>query len=291
MIGAPLSSAGTKTLFLQSYADLFSYSKDLTWESYLAWGWRAILRSKASAALHNLMVVLGALQFHLVPMTAIGLWQLRRRAECLPFFVYGITLYLAMTLIFTFPSTHASMLHSTAALLPFLFVATLPGIDTAVGWVARRRRTWHPHTARRVFRIGLTVVVIAVSLFDYCQSVFLSLNPLGLRPLWNQANTGYIAVSDWLDREAPDEALVMVVDPPAYYYFTHRPSIVIPHEDIQGIVEVADIYHPDYLILEYDHVASLDDLYHGRASDPALRLRRSFHDAGGALVQVYEIGR
>jgi len=290
LIGAPLSSAGGKTIFLRSYADIFSYSKELTWQSYLAWGWRAILRSKVSAAVHNLTVILGALQFHLAPLAIIGLWQLRRRKEYTPFYVYAATLYLAMTLIFTFPSTHASMLHSTGALLPFIFVAAVPGIDAAVGWVARRRRTWHPRTAQRVFRIGLTLIVVVISLFNYCQAVFLSLNPLAVQPLWNRANTGYLTVSSWLRESASEDALVMVVDPPAYYYFTHRPAIVIPHEEIEGILEVADRYGADYLILEYDHVLSLDQLYRGEARHPSLQLRHSFRDSNGDLVQIYRVG-
>jgi hypothetical protein len=179
LIGAPLSGAGTKTIFLRGYADLFSYSAELTWRSYLDWGWQSILRSKASAALHNLTVIAGALQFHLAPVAVIGLWKLRRHREYRPFYAYAAALYLAMTLVFTLPSTHASMLHSTGALLPFLFVATLPGIDAVVGWVAVRRRTWHPRTARRVFRVGLTAVFVTISVFNYCQAVFLSLDPLG----------------------------------------------------------------------------------------------------------------
>lgn len=291
LIGTPLSSAGAKTIFVRSYADVFSYSKELTWQSYLAWGWGAILRSKLSAAAHNLAVVLGALQFHLAPLAIIGLWQLRRRRAYTPFYIYAATLYLAMTLIFTFPSTHASMLHSTGALLPFLFVAAVPGIDAAVAWVARRRRTWHAPTAQKVFRIGLTIVVVVISVFDYAQAVFLSLNPLGLRPLWNQANTGYVTASTWLKENSSEDALVMVVDPPAYHYFTRRPAVVIPNEEIDGIVKVAHRYDADYLILEYDHVPSLDPLYRGHARHPSLELRHSFRDSNGDLVQIYRLGR
>jgi hypothetical protein len=291
LIGNPLSSAGIKTIFLRSYADLFSYSADLSWQSYLAWGVTDIVRSKASAAVHNLAVVLGALQFHLAPFALVGLWGLRKRREYVPFYVYAATLYLSMVLVFTFPSTHASMLHSTAALLPFLFVASLPGIDSVVGWVARRRRTWHAPTARKVFRLGLTTVVVVISLFDYCQSVFLSLEPLELQPLWNQANTGYLTVSQWLDEHASDDPVVMVVDPPAYYYFTHRPAVVIPNEEIDDIVEIAQKYDVEYLILEYDHVLSLDAIYRAQVSDPAFVLEHAFQDAGGNEVQIYQIRR
>jgi hypothetical protein len=291
VIGTPLSSAATKTVFLRSYADLFSYSADLTWRSYLAWGWRGILGSKSHAAVHNLAVVVGALQFHLALPALIGLWQLRRRWEYLPFFAYAVTLYFSMTLIFTFPSTHASMLHSTGALLPFLFAAALPGIDTAVGWVARRRSTWHAPTARMIFRTGLTAIVVVISVFDYSRAVFLSLNPLGLRPLWNEASTGYLTVASWLDSQAADGSVVMVVDPPGYYYFTHRPAIVTPHEEIEGILKVASRYGAEYLILEYDHVPSLDPFYYGEATHPALDLQHTFQDANGNDIQIYEIRR
>jgi hypothetical protein len=291
LIGTPLSGAGGKIIFVHSYNDIFSYSKELTWQSYLAWGWGAIVRSKLSAAVHNLVVILGALQFHLAPLAIIGLWQLRRRREYTPFYIYAATLYLAMTLVFTFPSTHASMLHSAGALLPFLFVAAVPGIDSAVGWAARRRRTWHPPTAQKTFRIGLAAVVVVISVFDYCQAVFLSLSPLGPQPLWNQANTGYLTVSTWLRERGSEDSLVMVVDPPAYYYFTHRPAIVIPNEEIEGILEVGRRYDADYLILEYDHVPSLDPLYHGQARHPSLQLLHSFRDSNGDLVQIYRVGR
>jgi hypothetical protein len=291
LIGAPLSSAGTKTVFLRSYADLFSYSAELTWRSYLDWGWPSILHSKASVAIHNLTVVAGALQFHLAPLAVIGLWKLRGRREYRPFYAYASALYLAMTLVFTLPSTHASMLHSTGALLPFFFVAALPGIDAVVGWVAARRRTWHPRTARRVFRVGLTALFVAISVFNYCQAVFLSLDPVAFQPLWNRANTGYLDVSAWLEEHATPETVVMVVDPPAYYYFTHRPAIVIPNEDLPGIVDVADRYGADFLILEQDHVSSLDPLYTEASTDPSLDLRHSFVDRSGQVIQIYAIRR
>jgi hypothetical protein len=132
--------------------------------------------------------------------------------------------------------------------------------------------------------------VIILSLFDYSRSVFLSLDPVRLSPLWNQANTGYVTVSHWLEENAPGEPVVMVVDPPAYYYFTHRPAIVIPNEETAGIVQVAERYHAEYLILEYDHVPSLDAIYRGQASDPSLTAKLSFTDAAGNLVQIYRVG-
>jgi hypothetical protein len=100
-----------------------------------------------------------------------------------------------------------------------------------------------------------------------------------------------VTVSGWLEENAPQGAVVMVVDPPAYYYFTHRPAIVIPNEEIDGIVQVAERYQAQYLILEYDHVMSLDPIYSGEATHPSLALEHAFQDAGGNLMQIYKVGR
>ena len=142
-VGSPYPSAGTKTLWLTSYDELFRYRDDLTPARYLATGIGPILGSKLYAAVMNLLVIaFGDLQVFLAPFAAIGMWQLRRSLQFLPFFIYAFLLYLAMTLAFTFPSWRGSVLHSSAALLPFLAAAVPPGLDAVIQWIARRRRTW-----------------------------------------------------------------------------------------------------------------------------------------------------
>lgn len=287
IVGAPLSGAGTKTLFLRNYDDLFSCAKDLTWQGYLKWGWGAILGSKLRAAAHNGLVLLGALQFYLAPFVGIGGWQVRRQRLYLPFLLYAALLYLIMTLLFTFPSMRGSMLHSTTALLPFLFALAPPGIDAFVEFMARWRRRWHPPTARAFFSLGFTGLAILISLFLYSQGVFFSTSPAPILPLWNERNKIYIQVAQSLEGDAP----VMVVDPPAYYYFTHRPALAIPNEEIEVILEVAYRYGAEYLILESDHPSTLNDLYRGEMSHPSLHLQRTLTDPFGDPVTIYHLGK
>lgn len=286
IVGAPLSGAGTKTLFLRRYDDIFSYAKDLTWQGYLAWGWGAILGSKLRAAAHNGLVILGALLFYLVPFVVIGGWQVRRQRLYQPFFLYAALLYLTMTFLFTFPSMRGSMLHSTTALLPFLFALAPPGIDAFVESIARRRQRWHPPTARTFFSLGFTGLAILISLFLYSQGIFFSISAEPILPLWNERNKIYIQVAQLLEGDTP----VMVVDPPAYYYFTHRPALVIPNEEIGVILEVAHRYGADYLILERDHVSTLSALYRGEMSHPSLHQERILTDPLGDRVMIYRLG-
>lgn len=286
VVGAPLSGAGTKTLFLRRYDDIFSYAQDLTWQGYLRWGWGAILGSKLRAAAHNGLVLLGALQFYLAPFVAIGGWQVRRQRLYLPFFLYAGLLYLTMTLLFTFPSMRGSMLHSTTALLPFLFALAPPGIDAFVEFMARWRRGWHLPTARRFFSLGFTGLTILISLFLYSQGVFFSPSREPILPLWNERNRIYIQAAQSLEGDAP----VMAINPPAYYYFTHRPALAIPNEEIGVILEVAQRYGAEYLILESDHPSTLNDLYRGEVSHPSLHLQRTLTDPLGAPVAIYRLG-
>ena len=85
-VGAPLPSAGTKTIWLTNYDELFRYADDLTPARYIASGVGTILGSKLNAALQNFFILIfSSLVLFLAPFTFIGWWQSRRRVEFLPF--------------------------------------------------------------------------------------------------------------------------------------------------------------------------------------------------------------
>ncbi len=292
VIGTFYPSAGTKTLWLTSYDELFRLADDLSWQRYLAWGIQNILASKLRAAWWNLLVVaFGVLQIFLLPFAIIGLVQLRRRTEFLPFFIYAGTLYLAMTLVFTFPSMRGTMLHSSAALLPFLAIAAPPGIDAFVRWMARRRRTWKAEQAGLIFRIGFIVLSIFLAILVYAQGVF----PIGSGssdiPLWNLRDIEYAPIARWLDENAHADDIVMVVDPPSFYNVSHRRAIVIPTDSIEAIFQAARKYTARYLILQFDHPRPLGEVYQGSATIPGLTRLAEFRDGAGRPTILFELTR
>lgn len=291
--GSPYPNAGTKTLWLLEYDELFRFANDLTLQRYLDWGIGPILESKVSAAFLNLLILLfGDLQLFLAPFAAIGLWKLRRRIEMLPCLIYAGLLYAAMTLIFTFPSGHGSFLHSATALLPYLAVAVPPGIDSAVQWIARRRRTWDPSQATRVFQVGFCMMAVGISTIMYSQGVFgSSSSQAGKSALWNDRAVEYEQITEWLDRNAKSDDKVMVVDPPTFYNSSHRPSIVIPTDDVEAIFAAAQRYKVKYLVLQFDHPKPMNDLYHGRVQIEGLRPVAEFVDASRRPVTLFEIGQ
>jgi 4-amino-4-deoxy-L-arabinose transferase-like glycosyltransferase len=289
LIGAPISPSGTKTLFLRDYDDFFSYARDLSWQSYRQWGLGQILLSKLRAAAFNLTVVLGGLLFYLAPFSVLGLWKVRRRREVWPFFLYAASLYAAMTLAFTFPSMRGSMLHSTTALLPFLYAAVPAGIGVGMDFVAKRRSTWDPATARRFFGIAFIGLAVFVSLFIYVQAVFMpSLTDPDL-PRWNDRNRIFVTAARWLDAEGRGDATVMVLDPPAYQYLVGRPAIVIPNDAPDVVVQVCRRYGAEYLILGSEHPKPLTPFYLGQAPHPDLVLLKSFGSDPERATKLFEV--
>jgi len=276
-VGTPLPGAGIQTLFLRHYDEIFSYGRELNWHHYLSWGWGAILQSKMQAIGLNLVrLVAENMLIFLAPFILIGLGLLRRRLEYLPFFIYAPLLYLAMTLAFTFPGVRGGLFHSGGALLPFLFAAAMPGLDTAIAWVARRRSHWDISLAQTMFTIGFVALAIFLSVFIYVRGVFGSQI---LSPAWNQRDQVYADIAAWLDENTSPEARVMVGNPPGFYYFSHRPSLVVPNEDIDTVLQACDRYSVKFVILDQNHPRPLREIYSGEASHPRLLLRQTFGQA------------
>jgi hypothetical protein len=281
-VGTPFPSAGTQTLFLRNYDEIFVYGRALTWQHYRSWGWGPILQSKLKAIGVNLVrLVAENMLVFLAPFTMVGLWQLRRRLEYLPFFIYGPLLYLAMTLAFTFPGVRGGLFHSGGALLPFLFAAAMPGLDTVIAWIARRRPHWDVSLAQRMFTIGFIALALFLSAFIYVRGVFGS-QPL--TPAWNQRDQVYADIGAWLDENAPPEATVMVGNPPGFYYFSHRPGVVVPNEDINTVLQACDRYGVEFVILDQNHPRPLQEVYSSEASHPRLLLRQTF-----GLAKLFQV--
>jgi hypothetical protein len=273
-VGTPFPSAGTQTLFLRNYDEIFGYGQELNWQHYLGWGWGHILQSKLKAIGVNLVrLVAENMLIFLAPFVLVGLWQLRRHLEYRPFFIYGPLLYLAMTLAFTFPGVRGGLFHSGGALLPFLFAAAMPGLDRVIAWIARRRSHWDVSLAQRMFTAGFIALAFFLSAFIYVRGV---LGSQPLSPAWNQRDQVYADIADWLDENAPPEARVMVGNPPGFYYFSHRPNVVVPNADIDTVLQACDRYGVEFVILDQNRPRPLREVYSGEARHSRLLERRTF---------------
>jgi len=277
--GTPLSPAGTKTIWLREYDDLFCYDCDLSLASYLAWGWNSILHSKLSALWINFQRLLAEnCMVFLLPFVIVGLHRLRYHLSFLLASIYLILVYFVHSLIFTFPGWRGGFFHASSAVLPFLYAAGMYGLDATIRWVARRRRGWRHRQALAVFAAAAIAAAATLSGYVSWQKL----------PATRKTHSLYEEVDGWLNDHHSPRAGVMVGNPPAFWYATRRPAIVVPNEGVETLVAVADRYEMRYVLLERDHPAELTDLHTGAVDHPRLQVMTAWPERGGVLYVVQD---
>ena len=164
--GTPFPGGGLKTLWLRDYEELFYLGQELTVSRYLAWGLGPILASKLQAAWYNLYVMLGPWPY-LAPLAVLGAWQGWHDRRLRLGLAYGLALWLALTLGFTFPAQHGSTFHSASALVIWQAACIPAGIAAVMRWLARRWPRWDAARFTRFFLVRLTALAVVVSLIQY----------------------------------------------------------------------------------------------------------------------------
>jgi hypothetical protein len=187
-----------------------------------------------------------------------------------------VAIYLAHSLVFTFPGWRGGFFHASSALLPFFHAAAMAGLDATVLWVARRRRSWRYGQAQRVFI--LAVVVGGVILSGYMAGAKI--------PEWRKADTLYEAADRWMTDQGTADAGLMVGNPPALWYHTDRAAIVIPNGDVETLLKAADRYRIQYVLLQSDHPAALANLHAGDVDHPRLSVVKVWPEEEAVLYIV-----
>ena len=277
VIGAPLSSAGTQTLWLCNYDELFAYGTRFDLNHLLGCGLDRVVLAKlnglVAGAVHWLAEV--GLIF-LAPFIIIGLWKARQRPLFQTVLLYAGLLFAAMTLAFTFAGDRGGLFHSSGALLPFFYAVVPIGLETAVGWIAQRRRTWKASTARSVFGVAAVLLAIGLSALIYRGRV---IGPDGAHPTWNQADAVYDTIGRWLTERDAADPIVMVNNPPSFTYHTGLRSIVVPYGDVADLLQAARQFGVRWLILDANRPEPLAALYAAPQQPSRLKWQESFGSA------------
>ncbi len=280
VMGAPLPSGGVQTLWLTTYDDIFTlHPETLTPANYFAAGWRVILKGKwfgLTTALGTAIGPLGSIAGF--PFALIGLWKLRRQPLYAPMFLYGLLLFGALTLAFTFPGARGGLFHSGAALLPFVIPAALVGLDTSVEAVARRLPHWQPEKSKPIFTLLLVALILTLTAFLFQR-----------RLAAPQPELLYADIGHWLANANTDpNATVAVGDPPGFHYFTGQPAITLPNGGAEEVLTAMRRFDAHWLVLDENHPVALTDLYTAPASDARFHLRATFGDAA-LPVYLFEV--
>ncbi len=243
-VGTPLPVGGAQAMWFTEYNDLFNYPPDSSLQALLAKDGGAFFRARweafagpsglLSGNLGTFIAVEGLVV--MTPLMVIGLWRRRREPFLRAFWLYALGVHLVMTLVFPFPGYRGGLFHSAAALVPWWAALGVVGLDDVVRAVARRRRTWRPAVAQRVFAAALVIAAIGLSLAIALPNRVPPQTP-GL--LYRE-----------LTVRLPSDARVMINDPAQLYYFTGLGGVVLPNEAPAVIPEIARRYGVEYLLLE-----------------------------------------
>lgn len=289
LTGTILPGGGTKTIWLRSYDELFSYGIPLTAERFFAWGLWPIVRSKAQGLLWNSVVLLGALQFFLAPFAWLG-WRASRQtataALLRPFALYAGLLFAVMTLVFTFPARRGSLLHSAAALIPWVSALIPAGIARAAHAFARWRG-FDGAEATRVLGGGFVALAALISLLIYAQGVLLPPAENAILPRWNERSAHYATVGSWLTARGATGPII-VVDPPSFYALTGRHALAAPSDSLKSLGQVADRFEARWLVVERDHAAPYSRAWSEAVAPPGWTHRADFTDPLGQTVRLFE---
>ncbi len=243
-IGSLLPLGGLQTIWLRSYNDLFSYGQNLSWQTYLAWGWAAIWQSKQGAMWLNFqtLIAVPGLIF-LFPLAILGWWQYRHHLLFQLAGTYTLALWMSMTFIFTYPGVRGALFHSGGVIFPFMGMAGLAGLDRLIEAIARHRSSWQAEQAKIVFSVGSVGLAILLSVFIYAQDL-LTFNPI---------HQVYPLIAKRL-QDPPQP--VMLNNPPLYIYYSDEPSFLkahalpVPNTSIETTLTIAKRYNATHLVLD-----------------------------------------
>jgi hypothetical protein len=248
-----------KTAFLTTYEDFHSYKKEIDWTTLRAtWGITGILRRRLHTATENLHQVQYFLTPILVVLTLLALAELlvrrdRRRLWLLfPALLFALLEYLFYTFIAAF-SGPGSLIKSLATLLPFISMAI-------VGMFARY--------ARSIVLVGIAVLLVA----GYSAYQGYTTN-LASTHYYNSAYAQYGVMKSIILKDAakqgiaPGNVTVLTRDTWDVYEATGFKTVMVPNNDVNTIVAVAQHYHARYILLPAER-PQLDKIYKNTTPDP-----------------------
>jgi hypothetical protein len=275
VFGRPL--LGSHLIWLQDYADLFAYDKDVGNLPWALHDWLDRFVAGCQSLFFNSVSLAGALQFVFLPCVGVACWTERRRPIVQGGVAYLLVLFAAMSFVFTRPGPRGSFLHSLSAIIVLLYILAPAGLSRIIAWIAERRPNWDAAQAEGFFSITLFAIGSIVSINAYLATIS-----------WYVPPTSVAEIEKYLgSRGESPLAPIFCIDAPTYHYWTRRPALVIPTDGEAALMHAAERFSVRYLVLEDNHPRYLSALY--EAPDRAAGFERlaSWNDAAGHRVELF----
>lgn len=280
--GSPLPTAGTKTLWLANYDDLFRYpASGLTFAALADQGARALVWSRFESLLTNLISlwVVNGLVF-LAPLAGWAGWKLRRRRIIMLAALYWAALLAVMSFVFPFSGARGGYFHSSSAVMPLVWALAPIGLADLVREVGKHRG-WDVGSARRAFGAGAVLVATVATAFLFIQRLVL---PTAQGAGWGRAQRDYANVAAQITGR--DAGVVAVNDPPGFWLASRQPAVVIPNGDERVLRRVVEDFDVRWIVLEADHPQDLEEVYRRPSSLDWARIAGSIEGSNGNAIWV-----
>ncbi len=277
---------GLKTLWLTSYNEIFSYQVDLiNFNSWVESGFRSILLDRASSTWANfktLLFVQG--QILLVPFVIAGLIKNRNNTTVQAALIGLGTSFAVMSILFPYAGKRGGYFHSGAGWQIFIWVLSACGFSDIIKR-GKQALNWKDPKAFDVFGAGLIVILAAVSAYTAFDKLGVA---GGQTTRWDQDYENFLLIGSELEKIGLEKTdLVLINNPPGLYFAANQWSIVIPDGGIDDLLQAAEDYNAQYLILEKNHPDGLDDLYSLPANNEDERLKFLFSSNGNHFFKIF----
>jgi dolichyl-phosphate-mannose-protein mannosyltransferase len=244
---SPTASSGN-ALWIRTMDEWNSITIVPTIDRFLAQGLGAIVQTRVLgliAAIGNFAVIIGSVV--LVPFILIGAWKRRHSVDFQPWFLYAVVVFLAAAIIYPVHVPGGAFIHSAIGLSGHAYLLALEGVVVGVNAMARRRPSWNAERAGTIF-VAATVGFVLLLVPFYSSIVHAS---------WDASRAPRQTLAAALDRlgVGMDER-ILSIDAAGIKYWTGRGGIVTPNDPIETIEQVADAYHPTWLVVERDDAAT-----------------------------------
>lgn len=250
--GTLMAPGGSRALWLENYDQTFVYPPtELTKESFLALGWDHIIKDRMWALSNNLQSGFAAHgEIILFPFIIAGIIYYRKDDRVKLASLAWLILFFIMTFIFPFAGARGAFFHAGAALQPMWWTLAPLGLESIL--VSLSKRGIGNDQNRVVFRSALIMVAMILTVYV----VYLRMFTLG----WGEGeDANYPVIEHFLvENGIENNDIVIVRNAPGYYLATGRSAISIPYGGEEAILQVADQFNADYLVLEPE--AALDPI-------------------------------
>ncbi|HWQ46048.1 MAG TPA: hypothetical protein VN376_04230 [Longilinea sp.] len=272
LFGQFFAPASQYSLWFTSYDQLFNHPVgSINPQSWWTSGVTAILTARWTALKMNLATTLGVhFCVVLLPLFMVGIRKAKNRMFNWFFLSMYALLFMIMTVAFPFAGSRGGFFHSMAVIQPWIWVMAAIGFKKTIEWISPHRK-WDPQRAYRGFGIILVGILAFAALGVYTVQVYgiaqSSTEPSDVSSsarAWDEDYETYLTINSYLvEQGMTEDEIVMVNDPPLYFWASAQQSIVIPNGTIDAIAETAHQYRARYLVVESEHIPALDTMYAG----------------------------